>query len=138
MAKVFAALLCTAVAQEDLLQRDAGSSPSEAVITLYKRQELAPLTLTGPLFDRVVKDNPTEWVVFSCVSWLDECQELQEEFRALGRELESKLNGDLFPSVRFAEVDCARDKVLCNQEHATRSGVNGRRASAYMLPSPSP
>ena len=24
--------------------------------------------------------------------------------RALGRELESKLNGDLFPSVRFAEA----------------------------------
>lgn len=82
--------------------------------------KLSPLQLLAPAFDSVVKaDNGAEeFVVFFCVKWLEQCQDLLAEFRRRGSVLERQLNEQqLFtPKVRFAEVDCAEDKVLCNRE----------------------
>lgn len=79
-----------------------------------------PLKLLAPAFDSVVKaeNGPDEFVVFFCVSWLEQCQDLLAEFRRRGSVLEGKLNEQQIfaPKVRFAEVDCAEDKVLCNRE----------------------
>jgi len=68
--------------------------------------------------DNVIKSNWTDhWVVLFCVDWYGPCEELSQPYRALGKSHEEKLNNGLFSNtVRFAEVDCATDKVLCNEQ----------------------
>lgn len=58
-----------------------------------------------------------QWVVLFCVDWWEPCQEIRRTFRASATQLERVLNADrlLTPAVRFAEVDCAGDKALCNE-----------------------
>ncbi|CAK0845415.1 unnamed protein product, partial [Prorocentrum cordatum] len=57
------------------------------------------------------------WVVMFCYSWYEPCQSIADPYSAWSREWEGKLNQDLFTtSVRFATVDCATDKELCNDQ----------------------
>lgn len=91
---------------------------------------LKPLQLTGVTFDQVVKADSAERVIFFCVDWLDECEELKFEFRKMALQ-----RWQVAP-IRYAEVDCARDKVLCNKEGVeTYPSVNryihGRRVQVW-------
>lgn len=55
-----------------------------------------------------------------CPRWWQPCQQLEQTFLEAARHWQSELNTD--PSmlrVRFAQVDCAVDKVLCNEQHVT-------------------
>lgn len=63
-------------------------------------------------------DHVKHWVVIFCTEWHEKCRGLVPSFELLGAQWEEKLNsGDLFgSSVRFAKVDCATDKELCNSE----------------------
>ncbi|CAE7264506.1 desi2 [Symbiodinium sp. CCMP2592] len=61
-----------------------------------------------------------QWVVSFCPRWWQPCQQLEQTFLEAARNWQSELNTD--PSMlrlRFAQVDCAVDKVLCNEEHVT-------------------
>lgn len=61
-----------------------------------------------------------QWVVSFCPRWWQPCQQLEQTFVEAARHWQSELNTD--PSVlrvRFAQVDCAVDKVLCNEQHVT-------------------
>mmetsp|Transcript_138501 Transcript_138501/g.196034 ORF Transcript_138501/g.196034 Transcript_138501/m.196034 type:complete len:221 (-) Transcript_138501:259-921(-) len=61
-----------------------------------------------------------QWVVSFCPRWWQPCQQLEQTFLEAARHWQSELNTD--PSmlrVRFAQVDCAVDKVLCNEQHVT-------------------
>jgi len=122
------------------LEQPASAPPR--IHSLSVASLLPPLTLVGKHFDRVVRAaDPTseEWVVFFCVSWLDECQDLRDGFRRQSGILNAKLNGHdaaFLPRVRFAEVDCAEDKVLCNREQVETYPtilrlVRGERAQAW-------
>lgn len=122
------------------LEQPASTPPG--IHSLSVASSLPPLTLVGKHFDRVVRAaDPTseEWVVFFCVSWLDECQDLRDGFRRQSAILNAKLNGHgaaFLPRVRFAEVDCAEDKVLCNREQVETYPtilrlVRGQRAQAW-------
>mmetsp|Transcript_55368 Transcript_55368/g.90228 ORF Transcript_55368/g.90228 Transcript_55368/m.90228 type:complete len:232 (+) Transcript_55368:103-798(+) len=109
----FASFLSMAMAQELILEGG-----------------LKPLQLTGVTFDQVVKADSAERVIFFCVAWLDECEELKFEFRKMALQL-----WQVAP-IRYAEVDCARDKVLCNREGVeTYPSVNryihGRRVQVW-------
>lgn len=79
-----------------------------------------PPVLNRVTFQGNVKDNAQaeNWVVFFCVTWYEVCQELRESYFDQAREFEGKLNADalLHLPVRFAEVDCTVDKVLCNEQ----------------------
>lgn len=58
------------------------------------------------------------WFVMYCVNWAPTCQQLREAYVDYARSNEDALNADslLMPRVRFAEVECAMDKVLCNEQ----------------------
>lgn len=57
------------------------------------------------------------WVVNFCLDWWQPCQNIAAPFELLAQEWEGKLNGDLLTNtVRFATVNCATDKVLCNEQ----------------------
>lgn len=61
------------------------------------------------------------WVVLFCLDWFDQCQALERPFAAMGTQWEGALNEGLFSTeVRFATVNCAADKVLCNDQNITR------------------
>jgi hypothetical protein len=57
------------------------------------------------------------WFVLYCVGWYSPCEDLRREFMAVANQHE-RMNADrLFSSaVRFGEVSCATDKVLCNEQ----------------------
>ncbi|CAK9045897.1 Putative rhamnose biosynthetic enzyme 1 [Durusdinium trenchii] len=59
-----------------------------------------------------------QWMVSFCTSWWEPCEELEVIFAMLASGWEKQLNTQDFTSkVRFAMVDCAADKVLCNKEN---------------------
>lgn len=70
-------------------------------------------------FDGNVKDGAAveHWFVMFCVDWYEPCEELRPSYLDHAASYESHLNADALLSlpVRFAEVDCAVDKVLCNR-----------------------
>lgn len=80
----------------------------------------APLALNRRTFGgNVAADgHAPHWVVLFCVDWLGPCEELRSAFRGLGVRHEKRLNTGalLAPVARFAEVDCATDKALCNEQ----------------------
>jgi hypothetical protein len=57
------------------------------------------------------------WIVSYCVPWLEQCVALEQEFEKLA-STEQQARNDQFimlsTTVRFAQVDCAKDKPLCN------------------------
>eukprot|EP00927_Polykrikos_kofoidii_P050295 TRINITY_DN44202_c0_g1_i1.p1 TRINITY_DN44202_c0_g1~~TRINITY_DN44202_c0_g1_i1.p1 ORF type:complete len:257 (-),score=49.48 TRINITY_DN44202_c0_g1_i1:40-810(-) len=58
------------------------------------------------------------WVVLFCVSWLEGCQAMKQSFESTAELVQDEQNADAMirRRVRFAEVDCATDKVLCNEQ----------------------
>jgi len=62
-------------------------------------------------------DHIEQWVVSFCPNWWEPCQNLALPFDQFGLEWERKLNTELLTKkVRFATVDCATEKVLCNEQ----------------------
>lgn len=69
------------------------------------------------LQSRGSKDLVGQWFVSFCPSWWEPCQRLEEPFAELTSTWEKQLNTALLSKeVRFAAVDCAIDKVLCNEQ----------------------
>jgi len=59
----------------------------------------------------------SHWMVSFCPDWWEPCQLLAGHFQRHGREWEAKINQDLLgKKLRFGEVNCATDKVLCNEQ----------------------
>lgn len=113
-------LLASAVAAGDVLK---GHPDHREVKTVQLKQGglgPVPLKLLGSTFDAVNSQaiGIEQSIVFFCVEWLDQCTDLREEFRIRGRTLSEKFNAKsvLAPRVRFAEVNCGEDKVLCNRQ----------------------
>lgn len=62
-------------------------------------------------------DEVVHWIVHFCVSWWEGCHGFEEPYRSMASEWHDRVNTDLLKNeVRFAAVDCAVDKVLCNAE----------------------
>jgi hypothetical protein len=59
----------------------------------------------------------SDWIVFYCTSWWVGCQHQISHYRALAVPTEAAVNTALLSKqVRFAVVDCAVDKPLCNEQ----------------------
>lgn len=80
-----------------------------------------------PLFNRITFDGNVvrrgaghvdAWVVLFCVSWDEECEGLSQLYRMQAHWYERDANQGHLTTLplRFAEVDCATDKVLCNEQ----------------------
>jgi len=69
----------------------------------------------------VQQDLIDNWVVLFCVDWLEHCNGLWHDYRRMAMHWEqamgSKASSFNAVAVRFAEVDCAVDKALCNENN---------------------
>jgi len=64
------------------------------------------------------KDAVAHWIVLFCPPWYEPCQALEPVYRELTEKWQEQLNGALLSTeVRFAAVDCASEKGLCNTEN---------------------
>lgn len=74
-------------------------------------------TFTPNVFAGGEGDTPESWVVLFCVDWFPTCNTFKQHFLSLASEHGRASDDDLFSrKTRFAEVDCAVDKVLCNSQ----------------------
>lgn len=69
----------------------------------------------------VAQPHVDNWVVFFCVDWLELCQGLWHDYRRMAMHWEQALAPHAkswqTAAVRFAEVDCAKEKALCNENN---------------------
>lgn len=57
------------------------------------------------------------WVVLFCPKWFEPCEHLWPAYEAESGKWQRQMNKDLLHlHARFARVDCATDKVLCNTQ----------------------
>lgn len=66
----------------------------------------------------VAQDGVDNWIVLFCVDWWEPCASVWDAYRSMSVQWEKGLNASSFlnSGVRFAEVDCATDKALCNEQ----------------------
>jgi len=67
----------------------------------------------------IASDFVDNWIVMFCVDWYPPCVELHRSYMVLAERYDVNQNGAtelLRKTVRFAAVDCALDKVLCNTQ----------------------
>lgn len=64
------------------------------------------------------EDPVTHWIVLFCPPWFEPCQAIAPIFREFSAKWQEQLNGALLSTeVRFATVDCATEKALCNTQN---------------------
>lgn len=67
----------------------------------------------------IASDFVENWMIMFCVDWYAPCVEMHRSYMVLAEKYASKHNGEmelLRSNVRFATVDCAVEKVLCNTQ----------------------
>jgi len=67
----------------------------------------------------IASDFVENWIVMFCADWYAPCVETRRSYMVLAEKYDAKQNSDaelLRSTVRFASVDCAVDKVLCNTQ----------------------
>jgi len=113
------ALLAAATATGQEVVSVAEAKGVEAVVASAVRTsvlELNRFTFGGNVLQQDTR-HAAHWVVAFCPSWWEPCQNLEGPYAELSRQWEGTLNTALLTKeVRFAMVDCASDKVLCNEQ----------------------
>lgn len=113
------ALALAVIAFVSALAAGAATGEQEAArVNLLRQHSIVPLNsriFAGNVLKGEWADN---WVVLFCVDWYAPCQNIERRFQAKASEHHRRLNeGALMKNVvRFAYVDCATDKVLCNEQ----------------------
>jgi len=63
-------------------------------------------------------DPVPHWIVLFCPPWYEPCQALEPIYKNLTQKWQDQLNNAVLSSeVRFAAVDCATEKALCNTQN---------------------
>jgi len=87
-------------------------------VHLSRASDVATLnrvTFAGNVFTNPEGAGPEGWVVLFCVDWYEPCQHFQNTFDSTAIELGGMSDDEVLSrTTRFAQVDCASDKVLCN------------------------
>lgn len=88
----------------------------------------------------VTQKHVDHWIVLFCVDWYQLCQGLWEEYKLMAvyweQHLAKNASSWQATAVRFAEVDCATDKALCNENNvqeypSVQHFHNGKLASDW-------
>jgi len=58
-----------------------------------------------------------QWIVAFCPNWWEPCKQLDVILAETAAAMQSVNTADFTSKIRFAKVDCAKEKVLCNQEN---------------------
>jgi len=104
---------------EPLMIRDAEDDSAARIFSQRNLLQMNQFSFNGNVLNRPKnkEDDMAHWIVQFCPHWWDPCVGLTESFAKVGSELEEQLNGALFiKNIRFAIVDCASEKVLCNEQ----------------------
>lgn len=119
---IFAAVLLLSA----LARAEEESYSPVADVKVHAGQPDAVLLLNPFTFDGNVNfesGRVAHWIVLFCVDWYEPCSKLRSHYEDLARTYQARLNsgdavsGSLSSSVvRFAEVDCTVNKVLCNTQ----------------------
>jgi len=113
------ALLAAATATGQEVVSVAEAKGVEAVVASAVRTsvlELNRFTFGGNVLQQDMS-HVAHWVVAFCPSWWGPCQNLVGPYTEMSKQWERTLNTALLTKeVRFAMVDCASDKVLCNEQ----------------------
>eukprot|EP00440_Ansanella_granifera_P022361 gb/GFBE01024285.1/.p1 GENE.gb/GFBE01024285.1/~~gb/GFBE01024285.1/.p1 ORF type:complete len:258 (+),score=54.32 gb/GFBE01024285.1/:1-774(+) len=117
--------LCLAMStarDEEPIVIDGGAWPEqkEQVFTAHHLHrnvaELGSVLFAGNVL-RPLGGGAEQWIVAFCPSWWEPCQHLDLAFSEAAASWQARLNTDDFKAkIRFARVDCATDKVLCNEQ----------------------
>jgi len=90
--------------------------------TKYRERPMSVIGLNRFIFDanvvQCLGQHTDHWIVIFCPSWYPPCQKVLPTFRNTSEIWQEKLNSDVIlrSRARFAEVDCATDKELCNEQ----------------------
>mmetsp|Transcript_62480 Transcript_62480/g.201527 ORF Transcript_62480/g.201527 Transcript_62480/m.201527 type:complete len:311 (-) Transcript_62480:102-1034(-) len=99
---------------------ELGSQDPEGFVHVHGGTHSAVVQLNPYVFGAALRnegDRSQHWIVYFCPAWWEPCQVLMEPYRQRGGRWQGRLNdGLLAPRVRFASVDCAAHKVLCNEQ----------------------
>lgn len=99
---------------------EAQATDDDSVVTAFPRSvpELNRFTFSGNVLEQTGHDSRVgHWVVAFCPTWWEPCQRLLNSYGDMARQWEGSLNDALLTKeVRFAMVDCATGKVLCNEQ----------------------
>jgi len=100
-----------------LLTLLVGLMPMSHALRSQQVGSLNRVTFTGNVLANNEGDGPEGWVVWFCAEWYEPCQALNKDFAAAALEHGGISENNLFTrTTRFAAVDCAVDKVLCNSQ----------------------
>lgn len=116
---------------------DAGKD-EVAASTRVNALHLNAHTFNGNVLKKSADLHVEHWLVSFCPNWWEPCQNLAMPFDQFGLQWERKLNTELLTKkVRFATVDCATDKVLCNEQHVEQYPTvhhyhNGKRVATWI------
>jgi len=75
------------------------------------------VTFAGNIFANREGEGPEGWMVLFCVDWYKPCQDFQDAFLSTATQYGGVSDDEVLSrTTRFAQVDCAVDKVLCNSQ----------------------
>lgn len=113
-------LACVSVATctEKVINLEEAPATSTVSATLQRLvPELNRFTFYGNVINASDEDRVANWIVNFCPTWWEPCQNLLQPFADRAWEWESTLNTEILSmEVRFATVDCATGKSLCNEQ----------------------
>jgi len=110
-------LLCILVSQSSAQTVKKKAKVETKVSHVSSVPVLNRVTFYGNVQDEM--EHVQHWVVLYCVEWYNACELMRQTYLDLASSYERALNTNalLQLPVRFAEVDCQVDKVLCNEQH---------------------
>uniref|UniRef100_A0A7S1PT74 Thioredoxin domain-containing protein n=1 Tax=Alexandrium catenella TaxID=2925 RepID=A0A7S1PT74_ALECA len=134
-------LAMPAVGSDDAGPLSLEQSAGQEQAAIYSRANALRLnahTFSGNVLRKPMDEHAEHWVVSFCPNWWEPCQNLALPFDQFSVEWERRLNTRLLTKkVRFATVDCATDKVLCNQQRVEQYPTvhhyhRGKRAATWV------
>jgi len=100
---------------------DADIEPAVEITSISDMSKSVTLLNRFSFNGAVQQEHVDHWIVLFCVEWYELCKEIQPGFQSTAMVWEEALSYNATSwqksAVRFAEVSCATDKALCNENN---------------------